>query len=80
MKYNVYAIKSLDFNYIYVGMTSNIEKRLTEHNGGKTKSNKRFAPFKLIHYKEFESRADVRKYEIKLKSGSGKEFLKNLMS
>ena len=36
----VYALRSLKDLRIYVGMTQNIEIRLSEHNKGKTKSTK----------------------------------------
>jgi len=45
----VYIIKSLKFNRYYTGCTENIEKRLNEHNLGKTKSIKHYIPFDLIY-------------------------------
>ncbi|MDN4166528.1 GIY-YIG nuclease family protein [Cytophagales bacterium LB-30] len=77
-KFYVYAISSESRNYIYVGMTNNIERRLKEHNEGKNKSTKAYVPFKLIYFEEFSSRKEAREREIKLKSGSGKEFLRSL--
>ena len=38
--YFVYVLKSENNWRFYVGMTENIERRLTEHNSGKTKSTK----------------------------------------
>jgi len=46
--YYVYAIKSLERVYIYVGMTSNVERRINEHNKGKNRSTKAYKPFNLI--------------------------------
>ena len=43
MSYFVYAIKSRIDKRIYVGFTENVQKRLNEHNSGKTKSNKRLS-------------------------------------
>jgi len=48
----VYAIQSLKINYLYVGMTNNIERRLHEHNNGENKSTKAYIPFKLIFKEE----------------------------
>jgi len=78
-QFYVYAIKSLNNNYVYIGLTSNLEKRLKEHNRGKTKSNNSYRPFKLIFSKTFSSRTDPRNAERKLKQGSGREFLKRLL-
>jgi len=76
--YYVYAIKSLSKNYIYVGMTNNIERRLKEHNNGENRSTKAFKPFVLIMKEEFETRVEARRSEKYLKSGIGKEFLKSI--
>ncbi len=76
--YYVYAIKSLLRNYIYVGMTNDIERRTLEHNNGENKSTKAYKPFILIHKEQFETRIEARKREIYLKSGIGKEFLKSI--
>jgi len=76
--YWVYAIKSQIDNRIYVGMTSNVEKRVAEHNSGKTQSTKAFVPWDLIYKESVESRSQARYREKYLKSGIGKEFLKSL--
>ena len=78
MNYKVYAIRSLLRNYIYVGHTNNIERRLREHNSGKTKSIRPFIPFKLIYIEDCEDRMEAIKREKYLKSGIGKEFLKSI--
>jgi len=44
MDYYVYAIKSLVKSYIYVGLTSSIEKRLNQHNKGQNRSTKAYRP------------------------------------
>ncbi len=79
MSFFVYAIKSLVRNYIYVGLTNSIERRIDEHNRGKNRSTKSYRPFKLIYSEEFETRKEAREREIYLKSGIGKEFLKSLL-
>ncbi len=74
----VYAIRSEVRNYIYVGMTNNIERRLKEHNNGENRSTKAYKPFVLIYTETFQTRVEAREKEKYLKSGVGKEFLKNL--
>ena len=78
MNYYVYAIKSLVKSYIYVGLTSSIEKRLNQHNKGQNRSTKAYRPFKLIYTEAFKTRVEARSKEIYLKSGIGKEFLKSI--
>lgn len=74
----VYAIRSEVRNYIYVGMTGNIERRLKEHNKGENRSTKAYKPFVLIYTETFQTRVEAREKEKYWKSGVGKEFLKNL--
>ncbi len=76
--YYTYAIKSLSRNYIYVGLTDNLERRFDEHQEGKNKSTKAYRPFKLIHSEIHDTRIAAREKEKYLKSGVGKEFLKSL--
>ena len=77
MAYVIYAIKSSVDNRIYVGFTENLEKRIKEHNQGRTKSTKGFRPWFLIYNENVETRIEARKREKYLKSDCGKEFLKN---
>lgn len=72
----VYALVSDKDGTLYIGQTDNIDRRVAEHNSGKTKSIKSKIPFRLIYSEEFEIREDAVKRERKLKSGYGREFLK----
>jgi len=63
----VYIIKSLGKEWYYVGSTNRLEKRLEEHNKGLARSSKPYRPFKLVFKKSFESEAESRSYEQKLK-------------
>jgi putative endonuclease len=74
----VYAISSIEKNYIYVGLTSNFEERLKRHNGLKERTTKFYAPFKLIYLEEAITRIDARVREKYWKSGVGKEKLRSL--
>ena len=76
MAYVIYAIKSSFDDRIYVGFTLNLEKRIKEHNQGKTKSTKGFRPWVLIYNETVETRIEARERENFLKSGCGKECLK----
>ncbi|PIR67128.1 MAG: endonuclease [Parcubacteria group bacterium CG10_big_fil_rev_8_21_14_0_10_36_14] len=78
-KYDYYLrYKKLTKNYIYVGLTNNLERRVSQHNLGKEKTTKPYAPFLLIYKENFLSRREARSKEKYLKSGFGKEFLKSL--
>jgi putative endonuclease len=75
----VYAIKSILHNFIYVGMTEDLEERFRRHNNGYNKSTKKFAPFKLIYSEICSNGQEDRNREKFLKSTSGKRFLKTLL-
>ena len=78
LMFYVYAISSRVKNYIYVGLTNNLERRLKEHNNGRSKTTKSYVPFDLLYSEILESRKAARIREKYLKSGVGKEFLKSL--
>ncbi len=74
----VYAIKSEVNGDIYVGIAKDADKRLKEHNAGKSRYTKGLKPWKNL-YKEFQPDwRTAREREKYLKSGVGKEFLKSL--
>ena len=76
--FTVYAIKSLTKNYIYVGLTNNLDRRLNEHNTGSNRTTKPYRPFVLIYTETFNSRTEARLKEKYFKSVVGKEFLRKL--
>lgn len=77
--YYVYALKSESRNYIYVGITNNLDRRVHQHNSGQNQTTKPYRPFMLLYNEDFPMRIEARKREKYLKSGTGKEFLKSLI-
>ena len=75
----VYAICDRISKQIYVGMTNNLERRLSEHKRGQSFYTKRFQDFHLIYSEEFANYVDGRKKEKSLKNASGKEFLRGFI-
>ena len=76
MTFFVYAISSVNRNYIYVGLTSNIEERLKRHNHGYEKTTNPYKPFLLLYNEECANRLAARQREKYWKSGIGKEKLR----
>ncbi|MFA3781659.1 GIY-YIG nuclease family protein [Melioribacteraceae bacterium 4301-Me] len=72
----VYIIKSLTSDYIYIGSTNDIKRRLEEHNNGLNISTKHYRPFKLEAYVAVNTESKARKLEKYFKTGSGKAILK----
>ncbi len=72
----VYVLKSKNEINFYAGMTTDLERRLSEHNSGKTRSTKAFKPWGIVYFEMFENRGEARKREKYFKSGSGREWVK----
>jgi putative endonuclease len=80
MVYFVYTIVSTKVKYIYVGISDNPARRIEQHNKGYSRTTKPYIPFKTILIEKFPSRTEARKREKYLKSGCGKEYLKNFIN
>ena len=63
----VYVIESLSDGSRYIGYSKDPQKRLAEHNRGKTKSMKSKIPYRVVNIESFDSKTDARKREIQLK-------------
>ncbi len=60
----------------YVGVTSDLKQRLTDHNAGKSPHTSKYAPWKLVTYVAFSDEQKAETFERYLKSGSGHAFAK----
>ena len=75
--WHVYLLRNQKNDFRYIGITSDVNKRLKMHNQGKTKSTKSHRPFdKLSTITTVSSRIEARKLEKYYKSGIGRETLK----
>jgi len=73
--YYTYIIESISRGSLYIGQTNNISDRINRHNTNQNKYTKNKGPWKLIFYKEFNTRSEAVKLELKLKSIKNKTFL-----
>ena len=77
--YYVYVIESKE-GFIYKWMTDNLEKRLVEHNNKALSFwTKRGTDWKLIYKEECDKKTEAMKREKWLKTGVGREDLKNIL-
>ncbi|MBU1036868.1 GIY-YIG nuclease family protein [Patescibacteria group bacterium] len=72
-----YLLQSKKDKKWYTGCTSDLRKRLKEHNENMIFSTKGRGPFKLIYYEVCVNKNDAFAREKYLKSGMGKRYLKN---
>ena len=73
----VYILKSLKDGNFYTGYTSNLEKRISEHNEGLVASTHYRRPLALVYYEVSLNKKDALHREIYLKTTYGKRFIKN---
>ena len=74
MSYFVYILLSYSNNrYVsYVGYTSNLKKRINDHNSSKGAKFTRGRKWKLIYKQKFKTKSEAMKAEIKLKKNKYK--------
>jgi len=71
----VYLLESLGKpDERYVGMTSDLKRRLAEHNAGKSRHTAKFKPWRVVTYVAFSNESQAAEFERYLKSGSGHAF------
>ncbi len=76
--YYTYILKSIKTSgAIYIGYTSDLKSRLSQHNSPNNNGySKRHAPWVVETYVAFSDEKDAKKFELYLKSNSGKAFMK----
>ncbi len=71
----VYILKSeKDNGHFYTGMTSDMRRRLAEHNRGDSAHTARHRPWKLINYFAFVNKEKAEAFEHYLKFAAGRRF------
>ena len=70
----VYLLRSLEHDEKYIGSTSNLRRRLAEHNAGKSRHASKFRPWRIEAYVAFSNEEKAFAFERYLESGSGFAF------
>ena len=76
---SAYVLWSEELRKRYIGSTENLQKRIKEHNAGKSKFTKSGIPWNLIYYETFEEKKDALQREMFLKSGQGRKILDSIL-
>lgn len=63
----VYVLKSKKNGSLYIGITTNVVKRIKEHNAGENISTKRYLPWVCVYLEGYSSEEDTRIRESRLK-------------
>ena len=75
----VYILYSSNYERYYVGQTNDLSDRLRRHNSGYVRSTKYYAPWELVYFEEFETRAQAMKRESALKGLKSSFALRKLV-
>jgi putative endonuclease len=80
MPYFVYVLQSIKTGKYYIGYTRNLEKRLKQHNGGRTKSLIKHIPLEIIRVEEYKFYEEARKREKEIKKYKSGEAFKKIIN
>lgn len=72
--YYVYILKSKKIEKFYTGVTSDLKRRMKEHNSGNSDFTAWSGPYELVWYGAFSSKEKAYAFETYLKSSSGFAF------
>jgi putative endonuclease len=80
MSSHCYILFSTKLNKYYVGSTSDMERRLTDHNRGKEKFTRTGMPWELVYAEPFEELAMARRRELEIKKKKSRIYIEQLIS
>jgi len=75
----VYILYSKRLDRYYVGRTENIEKRLVDHNAGRSTYTRRGRPWELVYKEEFEEKAGAIDRETEIKRRKSRRYIEKLV-
>lgn len=73
----VYVLRNIESGMLYTGCTSDLRKRLFEHQVGKSGYTRGRGAYELMYYEACKDMLDAQMREKYLKSGMGKRYLKS---
>jgi len=73
--YTVYVLKD-ENGKLYKGMTNDLERRIKEHQRGKTKTTSLMTNLKIAYTEKYDDFSSARERELYLKTAAGRRFLK----
>jgi putative endonuclease len=79
LPYCVYVLKSQKDKQLYIGFSSNLKQRLSDHFNGKVDSTAHRRPLDLIYCEYHASKEDALRREGYFKTGAGKRALKLML-
>ncbi len=79
MRFYTYILQSDVDASFYIGYTSNLSRRIEEHNSGLSKHTSLKTPWKLVYFEDFESKSEAIRREHFLKNMKNRDFITRLI-
>jgi putative endonuclease len=76
----VYIIRSVASGLYYVGHTEDLERRLEEHNSGRSHFTKKRGPWELVYQEEIGSRGEAMRRERAIKARRSRLYIERLVA
>ena len=73
--YYVYVLQSESDAGLYIGFSTDLRRRLLQHQAGKSQATSSRGPWRLIYYEAYALRQDAEGRERFLKSGAGRRYI-----
>jgi putative endonuclease len=77
---SVYILQSEMTGRFYVGSTTDVDRRLSEHLRGHSLATRNRGPWKLVYRKEFDTSPEARRREIEIKSWKSSSMIRELIN
>jgi putative endonuclease len=74
-----YILRSESTGRLYIGSTSDLRRRIDQHNAGLATATKNRGPWRLVHSEEYTTRSLAVRRERYLKTGKGRQELTRLL-
>ena len=79
MIFKVYILQSKKDGTYYIGYTTDLNRRLSEHNSGKSTYTSLKMPWNVVYYERFSTRTEALKREKFLKKQRNRTFYEKLI-
>ena len=77
--YFLYILYAKDFDRYYIGQTEDLQNRLIRHNAKAVPSTKAYAPWQLVYFESFDSRALAIARESEIKKKKSRKYIEFLI-
>ncbi|HBT81235.1 TPA: endonuclease [Candidatus Giovannonibacteria bacterium] len=78
-RYYIYILESAVSKEYYVGTTSNLERRIRQHNSGRVRSTRPMRPWHLKYQESYPNISSARTREMQIKSWKKRSAIEKLI-